>query len=120
MVTAGSIRRGASKLGCLFGIVILGAVGYFGVQIGGWYWKNYQFQDAMRSEARFAANRTDDMIKQHLQAVVDSLGLPPAAKDIRVRRANNVIFIYTSYLVQIEFPGFVREINFAPEAQSPF
>lgn len=113
-------RRGGTKLGCLATLVIIGAIGYFGITIGNHFLHYYEFKDSMQQEAHFAASRTDAAILGHLQAVVDSLGLPESAKNISIRRANNVIFIYTHYYVSIEFPGFVREIHFSPQAMGPF
>lgn len=113
-------RRGGSKLGCLATLVVVGAIGYFGVTIGMHFLRNYEFTEAMQQEARFAASRSDSVILGHLQAVVDSLGLPESARNISVRRANKVIFIYTHYYVRIEFPGFVKEIPFSPQAMGPF
>ena len=116
----GTMRRGGSKLGCLVSLVFVGAVIYFGVTIGGQVWKYYEFKDAMQQEAHFAANRTDATIKLRLQALVDSLGLPESAKNIRVLRKSNVISIWTEYYTQVEFPGFVKEILFTPTAQGPY
>lgn len=113
-------RAGASKLGCLVSLVIVGATIYFGFNIGGQLWKYYEFKDAMQEEAHFAASRTDDVIKLRLQTMADSLGLPESAKNIRVKRAGNIIFIWTEYRTQIELPGFVKEFVFSPQAQGPF
>src|SRR5882762_5702037 len=97
-------RRGASKLGCLFTLLILAAIGYFGVNVGKHMWNYYVFKDAMQEEAHFAANRTDAVIKRRLQALVDSLGLPESAKNIRIKRSGKVILIFTEYYEHIEFP----------------
>lgn len=113
------IRRGTTRLGCLAWLVFLGGTSYFGVTIGKHYWRYIEFKNAMEQEAQFAAHRTDDNIRERLQALVDSLGLPASAKNIRVRRATNLIFISTHYYVGIEFPGFVKEIHFSPEALGP-
>ena len=113
-------RRGGTKLGCLATLLFVGAIGYFGVTIGRHFLHNYQFKDAMEQEAHFAASHSDSVILGHLRSLVDSLGLPGSAKNISLRRANNVIFMYTHYYVVIEFPGFVREIHFAPQAMGPF
>ena len=49
-------RRGASALGCLFSLLIVGALVYFGLNVGRVYWRFYQFQDDMRQEVRFASS----------------------------------------------------------------
>ena len=40
-------RAGASSLGCLVSLLLVAAVGYFGVNAGEVYFRFYQFQDAM-------------------------------------------------------------------------
>ena len=46
-------RRGASSLGCLFTLLIVTAAVYFGVNVAEVYWRFYEYQDDMRSFARF-------------------------------------------------------------------
>jgi len=57
-----SLRRGTSSLGCLFSLLVLAAIVYFGVNVGEVYFRFYQFQDAMRQEVRFAAHNNDALI----------------------------------------------------------
>ena len=73
-------RSGKSSYGCLVFILFVGAVLYFGFNIGNVYWRAYQFQDAMTQESRFAARNGERVIVAHLRAQVDSLGLPEGAK----------------------------------------
>ena len=113
-------RRGASKLGCLVMLLLVSAVGYFGVNVGRHLLKYYELKEAMRAEARYAASRSDVVIKRRLSSLVDSLGLPESARNIQVRRGDHTIWIWTEYYVHIEFPGFVKEIDFLPQAQGPF
>jgi hypothetical protein len=110
-------RRGSSSLGSLSSRLLPSAIIYCGVTIGTPFWKHHQFQDAMGQEVRFAANRTDVVVKRRLRAQADALDLPERAQNIRVRRANGSIFVFTESYAPIEFPGFVREVYFAPAAQ---
>ena len=113
-------RAGRTKMGCLVMLLLAASTVYFGVNIGNHFWKDYQLRDIMRTEARFAGRRDDAAIKRRIAAKVDSLGLPPEAGDIQVRRVGGVIFIYTEYRVRVEFPFFVKDFAFAPSAQAPF
>jgi hypothetical protein len=113
-------RRGASTLGCLFYLLIAVAVIYFGVNVGRAYWRFYQYQDDMRQEVRFARQRTNDQIVNHLRASADSLGLPEAAGKIAIRRTQSTISIESDYYEIVEFPMYVREIHFNPKAAGPF
>ena len=108
-------RPGRSSLGCLVTLLVLVAAGYFGVNAGEAWLRFYQFQDAMKQEARFASRRTDDEIRKRLRAKADSLGLPPeAAKQLRVRRTGSALRIRSEYEEVIEMPLVVRRLRFEP------
>ena len=113
-------RRGASKLGCLFGLLVTAAVLYFCLNIGQVYWRFYQYEDDMRQQVKFAARRTDEQIAAHLRAKADSLGLPESAKVINFRRRDNRISLVADYYEMIELPMFAREFHFRPHAEGPF
>ena len=112
-------RRGASSIGCLFGVLLLAAVVYFGVNVGEAYWRFYQFRDDMQVEARFAGHNTNDVILTRLRAAADSLGLPEAAGHVIIRRVRGIISIESSYDEPVELPGHVRELHFHPRAEGP-
>jgi hypothetical protein len=113
-------RRGVSRLGCLVVLVLLAALGYFAVNVGDVYVRYFRYQDAMRQEARFAARRSDDLIRLRLQSTADSLGLPEAAGNVQIRRTRGHLEIWAEYYEHVELPLFVREIYFNPTAQRTF
>jgi hypothetical protein len=117
MVTA---RVGRSSLGCLFTLLILAALVYFGVNAGEVYFRFYQFQDAMRQEVRFAAHNNDAAIVRRLREEADSLGLPESAGRVIVQRSNRSIEIESDYYDRIELPLIVREVHFNPHASGIF
>jgi len=113
-------RRGASSLGCLFSMLVIAAVIYFGVNVGEVYWRYYEYQDTMRQAVRFAAHNSDDQIKRRLAAAADSLGLPEPAGRVFVRRQNRDIMIEASYYEHLELPLMVREVQFNPRASGNY
>ena len=113
-------RRGASTLGCLFSLLVVAAIIYFGVNIGEVYWHYYQYKDEMEQQVRFAAHNTNDKIARRLGALADSLGLPEPASRVLVRRTGNQIAISADYYEHVEFPLYVREIHFNPHASGSF
>jgi hypothetical protein len=117
MVTRG---RGASTLGCLFSLLVIVALIYFGVNIGAPYFRYYQFRDAMRQEARFAERKTDAQILMTLRLKADSLALPARAHTINVRRSPSSIVIWTEYAETIDFPFVTRDIAFRPVVERAF
>ena len=113
-------RDGKGLLGSLFVIVFLGAVVYFGLNIGQTYWRYVQFEDRMKQEARFAAHRSDQTIARRLKEFADSLKLPEGAHKVHVRRRPGTIQIWAEYYELVELPGFVREVYFHPQAVGTF
>lgn len=113
-------RSGRSQVGCLFTMLLVAAVAYFAVNLGEVLWDYYQFVDVMKQEVRFAASRSDAVIKRRVAAFADSIGLPEAAHNVHVKRGGKIITIWSEYYHNIEFPGFVREIRFNPQASGPF
>ena len=119
MVSAavGPRRAGRSTLGCLFSLLIVTAIVYFGVNVGEPYARFYRLQDAMHQEVRFARSRTDADIKRRLQAFADSVGLPAEAGQVSVKRGGNSISVWSEYDERVELPLFVRDFHFAPSAE---
>ena len=113
-------RFGRTQLGCLVMTLLLSAAGYFAVSLGGVLFDYYRYVDRMKSEVRFAASRSDAVIKRRVAAYADSIGLPESARRVHVKRGNKLITIWAEYYHNIEFPGFVREIRFSPQATGPF
>jgi len=112
--------RGASSLGCLFTLLIVAAIVYFGINIGRVYWRYYEYVDDMHQEARFAAQRTNDQILVHLKASADSLGLPEAAGQVSIRRSDHAISLEAEYYENVELPMYVKELHFHPHAEGQF
>ena len=113
-------RSGTGKIGCLLMLLVVAFVGYFGEKAGGTFWNYYLFLDRMQTEARFAAHRSDAVIKYRLAEFADSLALPEGARNVIVRRTAHNVFIYAEYYEHLELPGTVREIHFSPSATGAF
>ena len=113
-------RSGMSSMGCLFTLLCLAAVGYFGVGVGEHFFRFYQYQDSMRQEVKFAAHNSDALILRHLRQRADSLGLPEAAGEVTLQRDGRHIEIESEYYVHFELPGMVREHRFNPHAEGIF
>ncbi|HEY9450944.1 MAG TPA: hypothetical protein VIQ74_16735 [Gemmatimonadaceae bacterium] len=101
-------------------LLIIVTIGYFGVNIGEVYFRYFSYQDAMKQEARFAAHKSDDEILQRLRARADSLGLPPAAQRVHIRRAGTMIFIWADYFETLELPGTTRDVEMSAHAERAF
>ncbi|HUR95335.1 MAG TPA: hypothetical protein VMY76_12170 [Gemmatimonadales bacterium] len=119
MVRPHAGRRGATSLGCLVSAVLLIGAIYYGVHIGGVYWRSYQLQDDMHQQARFAGQLTDQAIRLHLLAQADSLlGQTP---DLRIERGGRPsrITIEARYIETVDLPLLKKTFVMTPRAEEP-
>jgi len=101
--------------------VIVVAIIYFGMLAGEDALAYYRFKDAMKNEARFAAVRTDQDIKNRLRAFTDSVKLPAAARDINVVRDGNQIRIWAAYDQVFKLPfKRTKVVHLRPSAEQSF
>ena len=110
-------RRGG-RLGRLVALLLLVVAVYFGFGVGETYVRYYRFRDAMRQEARFAAQSSDGDIRNRLSALAVKLGVPEEGTRVQVRRTPRRIFIWSDYDERIDLPFTARSIHFHPLAES--
>ena len=117
MVSVRLSRRGASSLGCLVTMVLFLAAAYYGIHVGGIYWRYYQLQDDMRQQAIFARQNTDDVIQRRLTAQADSLlGNAPR---FRIERTNSRVIIDTQYSESVDLPLLKKTFTLRPRVEEP-
>lgn len=116
-------RAGKSGIGCLGSIVLIAAVVYFAARFIPPWIAYEQFRDEMKADARFATTLTDSAIRVRLIAQADTLGLPPEAKQIVIRRRAGrppTITIGADYFVKVNLPIFgIKLVHFKPTAEEP-
>jgi hypothetical protein len=116
-------RRGSSSSGCLFSLLLLGAVLYFGIPIASVFIRYYQLTDEMRSAARLAPSLTDATIRRRVVDKADELSLPnDAVKNLRIRRLGGTdrkITIDTEYADTLTVQFFTHVFVFKPHAEEP-
>ena len=111
-------RAGASRLGCLIQLIIVGAIFYFAFIASEDALKYFSFRDAMKQEARFASLRNDAQIKDRLRAFADTSGLPVEAQDVKIVREGDVIRIWSDYDQTFHFPfKLERTIHLRPSVE---
>ena len=114
-------RRGMSRLGCLFTLMLLVTAGYYGMNIGSEYLRYWRLLHEMKTNARLAAGLNDQIILRRVLAKIDELGLPEEARKVTIRRTTRPreIKISTSYDVVLEVPFITYTITLKPEARQP-
>jgi len=112
-------ERGVTRTGCLFAILLLMAVTYFGLPVAGMYVRYYRMKNEMQTQARFAPSIDDGTIRRRLLQTIDNLGLPVEARQLRIRRINRPreIIISTSWQETIILPFYTRVQRFRPQVR---
>lgn len=113
-------RRGAGSFGCLISLLLVAVVGYVGFRIGDAYLGYLRYKDAMAQQVRFADRYSDSVIRLHLTAIADSLGLPPDARVLTLEREGDTIRISARYTETMDFRVTKKELHFNPRAQGTF
>ncbi len=112
-------KRGVTRTGCLFSILLLMALTYFGLPIAGMYVRYYRMKNEMQTQARFAPSIDDGTIRRRLLQTIDNLGLPVEARQLRIRRINRPreIIISTTWQETIILPFYTRVQRFRPQVR---
>lgn len=100
-----SKERGGGKLNLLLTLLIVGALVFAGVKVIPVYVNNYELQDSMETEARFAvANRaTPVQIRQEVWKKVVELGVPAKQDNLKVTYGQDgLIQLTLDYSVSID------------------
>ena len=125
MVTPWRDESGKGKLGCLFVVAVVVLLIYVGKDFGAIYFRYYQINDEVKTQASFAPGLTDAAIRDRLVLKSDSLGIPVGPKEWQITRTRSPseISISTTYRdsVVVNLPGYhkVFIFHFTPSARAP-
>jgi len=114
-------RFGTSTRGCLISLLFFAVALYYGVNIGEVYWRFYQLQEEMRSQARLAPSLNNGVIRRRLSVKVEELGLPEEAQRFKIERSSRtrLITIESEYSESVSLPFFNHTFIFTPRAEAP-
>jgi hypothetical protein len=115
-------RRGITRLGCLFSLLLLATGVYYGVALGGVYMSYYRVQDEMRTQAKVAPSVDDATIRRRILRKIDQLALPAEARrELQVQRTlrPREIRIHTTYQDTLVLPFYKYVVTLKPEARQP-
>jgi hypothetical protein len=115
--------HGGSRLNLVLTLAILGATIFVGVKILPPYFANYQFEDAVKSEARFALSgyprKTEDDIRNDVWKKAQELGIPLAKREaIQIVLNQGNVTISTDYTVPVDLLVYQFDLQFHPHANN--
>lgn len=117
-----SEERGAGKLNLVLTLAILGAMIFAAVKVVPVYLANYQFQDSIQTESKFALTgypkKTADDVRTDVWNKAQELGIPADKDAIRVAMDNNTVEIGLDYSVPIDLSFYQFTLQFHPHADN--
>jgi nitrogen fixation-related uncharacterized protein len=102
------------------GILLMVAVIVVCVALVPPYWANYQFEDAIKTEALMATSstKTEDAIRETVYRRAKDLDIPLEKEHIKVQHVGGngtgSVTIEAPYTVQINLPGYPVTLQFDP------
>jgi len=116
-------RRSQSGGGTLKAVVwtaILVFAAYSAFKILPAYIAEYQLQDKMQEQARFAVvNRyTEDQIRDNVYKVVQDLEIPAKREDIKVAASQSIVKVSLDYTVPVDLLFYHMDLHFTPSSEN--
>jgi hypothetical protein len=115
-------ERGGSKLNLIITIVILGSMLFTAIKLVPVYFANYQLQDAIESESRFALTgypkKSVEDIRDDVYNKAQDLGVPATRDNIAVDVQNGSVSIGIDYSVPIDLKVYQFTLQFHPHADN--
>jgi hypothetical protein len=125
MILRRQIReRGSSKLNVVLALLILGAMIFVVAEIVPVYFANYQFQDAIQTEAKFALTgypkKSLDELRDDIYKKAQELDIPANRDAIRVSvdATKGYVDIGLDYSVPIDLKVYQFTLQFHPHADN--
>ena len=100
------------------GVVVVGF--YVAWQLMPPYFSNFQFQDAIESEARLSAysDKSEEAIQDAVFKKARELELPLKKEQIKVQRNGTEVQISTAYTVHVDLPYYPMDLRFTPSTKN--
>ena len=113
-------EQGGSRLQLLIALLIVAAIILAAVRITPVYVSSYEFEDAMRSQAKFAGvnNKPPRQIQQELHRKALELSLPLERKEISVTPAARGVRIAARYTVPVDLVVYTANFTFDFQADT--
>lgn len=113
-------EKGSGTIKTLIVLVVVAALIVGVVKIVPVYVKVYEFQDAMRQQAKFAGveRKNETVVREELFLKAQSMGLPITREQIEISKRMGGINIKVKYTVPIDLIVMQRDFNFDYEADT--
>jgi hypothetical protein len=115
-----SRERGGSKLNTVLTLLIVGFLIFAGAKIVPAYFANYQLQDSMQTETRFAIanHKGEEDIREDIWKKVQELEIPAKRENIKVSSEQRSVAISLDYVIPVDLRVYQFTLEFHPHADN--
>jgi len=115
-----NLQRGSGRVKLFLTLALLAAMIFAGVKILPIYVSNYQMQDAIESEARFAiGNRLGSKdIRDNIWKKVNEIGIPADQDNLKVTATQGAVQISLDYSVPVDLLVYKFTLDFHDHADN--
>lgn len=113
-----------ATLKLIFGVAVFLGLGLVGIKVIPPFFANYQFEDAIKTEATQStySTRSEDDVRESIIKQARSYDIPLTPKQVHVTRVGTygagTLSIDAEYSVPIELPGYSTTIDFHPSSKN--
>ena len=115
-------ERGGSKANLILTLFVLGIMAFVAIKICPVYFANYEFQDSIESESRFALTgypkKTPDDVRNDVWSKAKDLGIPTQKDAIKIAMDSGSVEIGVEYSVPIDLAVYQFTLQFHPHADN--
>ena len=93
---------------------------YLGYMLVPPYFHNYQFEDAVVTEAKFASynQKTEEQIRDNIMAKARESGVEITREQIKVQKSPTEASIQVDYVVHVDIPFHPVDLEFHPSSKN--
>lgn len=121
-----NLETGVGKFAGILFLAFVAVCVYVGIKAGPAFMNNYEMQDSMQSEARFAlsSRKTTEEVRNDVYAEAQKLGLPVEKKDIRVKYPGieqglmGQVDLDVDYTINVDLGFYTLPLNFHPHGDN--
>ena len=112
------------KIKLIVGILAIVASVYVCAELIPPYFSNYQFEDAIKTEALQSTYtpKTEDAIRETIFKKAQDLEIPVTRDQIKVQRTGpqgtGSVIIETQYTIHVDLPGYPLDLHFNPSTKN--
>jgi len=113
-----------ATLKLIFGVFLIVACVYLGAKVVPLFFSNYQFEDAIKTQALMSTNNSDsdDTIRDQVYKKAQEFDVPLTKESIRVQRVgtqgSGSVSIEAPYTVHLDLPGYSTDLHFSPATRN--